>query len=246
MEYLEVVIVTLSDILFGLSFIANLLVVAGLWWAAGRSKSAPGRPFWRLIAAAWTATLAGNLVWMAYEFLTYATLPPLSFVDGFYLARYVLIGLALWRFPALWPRRKGLQFAGILVGVALVLWFGHYRGTIAAAVAAATTPLRFIDILGVAIYPPLDAVLVAGGYLRMRDMSSEPSRNLYHLLTLSFGLYGVANLLNFDVRLGVGQVFALFALLLWLLSDLVMGSAVVRRFSRRKVGLDGHHTAPPT
>ena len=86
---------SLSQVLMAISFLVNLAAIGSLWWAARRSTTA--RPFWRALAAGWTLALLGNVAWIVYDLTTGKRLPPLSWIDIFYVARYVLVGLALWQ-----------------------------------------------------------------------------------------------------------------------------------------------------
>ena len=183
---------SLSQILMAVSFLVNLAAIGSLWWAAHRSATA--RAFWRALAAGWTLGLLGNVAWIVYDLATGARLPPLSWVDIFYVARYVLVGLALWQYPVTWPKGRALVLASIVLAAAAILWVAYYRPV------WAPTEQPVAQMIGVAIYPLLDVGLVFCGWARVRE-TRDRVRQTVCLISLAMTAYGVANLYNFWVRM---------------------------------------------
>jgi hypothetical protein len=215
----------LDQILFAVPFLISLLLTLGLWWMAWRSKSA--RWFWGWLATGLTFNVAGNVAWIVHDLVTGRALPSLSWVDLLYLARYVCIGLAFWRYPVVWPRQKLLETGGVALLAALGVWVCVYR-----------TEFVFVkrawdQVLGVAMYPVFDAGLIYMMSARWREMPVEPWRRTTFLLFLSTLFYGIANGVNFCVRMASANGNSDWTTLFWLLADVFMIAALVW-FARRE------------
>jgi len=210
----------LSQILMAVSFLVNVATVCSLWWAAYHPTTT--RPFWRALAAGWTLSLLGNVAWVIYDLSSGNSLPPLSWVDGFYIGRYVLIGLALWQYPVAWPGRRGLVLAAVLWATALVLWVAYFQPV------WTLTEQPVAQLIGVALYPILDAGLVFCGWARHRETEGRV-RQTVMLLSLAMTAYGVANLINFWVRMSSPDGDSLWATAFWLTCDIMTIVAAVRR-----------------
>lgn len=203
------------DALFG-----SLLVLAviGLLWQAGR-RSTGAHAFWWLLSAGWGVGLLGNIAWGVYEVATGRDLPYLSAVELMYLARYVLVFLAFWRYPRrVLPWRWAGAVAVALTATALI-WFALFRP----ASGAEITPARLLDFLLAASYPVLDAVVL---YAVLWAWGCAPGaeRNALALLALAMVAYGVANWTNFRSVLSLAPSSALPGLF-WALSDILAGVA---------------------
>lgn len=207
------------DALFGSLLI---FVVVGLLWQAGR-RSSGARAFWWLLAAGWGVGLLGNIAWGVYEVATGRDLPYLSAVDLMYLARYVLVFLAFWRYPRrVLPWRWAGAVAVALTATALI-WFALFRP----ASGAEITPARLLDFLLAASYPVLDAMVL---YAALWAWACAPGaeRTALALLVLAMVAYGVANWLNFRSVLSLAPpAVPLWAQpsLFWPLSDILAGVA---------------------
>lgn len=217
-----------TQLFFGLSFIVNLVVIGGLWWAARYETRA--HPFWRSLAVGWTLSLVANLAWIAYDVLTGRSLPPLSAIDTLYLARYFLVGLAFWGYPEPLSWRQGLGLLGVMVGTAGLAWFGHYRSV------WRSVEIALGNFLGVAAYPVLDAGVIYCGLVRLRVTRDDPTRGLKGMVVVSLVMYGVANWLNFNLRVGLLDPVSLWPTVFWMLCDVGIGTAVMTYGLRQREG----------
>lgn len=212
---------TLLQAILALSYLLNLAVMAGLWWTAARVPQA--RRLWGLLGAAWTLNVLGNMAWIGYDMLVGSSLPTLSWIDAIYLGRYLLVGLAL----GLYPGRRGIEFTAILIAATLLAWFILYQPTLA------LTERSWTHFVGVAIYPILDAGLLYTAWRRGRETVSLAVRQALVLFTLALLSYGVANWINFSVRMVSPDAHSPWAELCWLLSDVLTGLALVRFYRSR-------------
>lgn len=208
----------MDNILFGFTFLFSLALTGLLWWSARRATAT--RPFWALLAAGWTVGLLGSAAWAAYEFVTGRDLPIISFVDGFYVVRYVLVWLAFWRCPTPWPWRGAWAMAGGMLAVALA------GGLLVVSLVPAEPTLRLIAITSWG-YPVLDAGVLFAVWRRWRDRRAVPFRRTVFILALAMLAYALANCANFgkfafDWAAGPALSFAL-----WFLSDVLALVAAV-------------------
>lgn len=198
-------------------FLFGLLVTGGLWWATWRYPGA--RPFWGWLAAGWTLNQLGNIAWIAHDLLTGSRLPPLSWIDLLYVARYVCVGLAFWRYPTVWERQKLWEVGGLILLAALALWVGVYRTELA------EMKRPWSDFVGVAIYPVLDVALIYVVAARWREVAQEAWKRTLFLLLLATLAYGIANGINFCVRMTSVASESAWATLCWLLTDVLVAAA---------------------
>ena len=203
--------------LFILSFLLKLLITGALWWAMTRSAST--RRLWGLLAAGWTVNLLGDVAWGVHDQLFETALPPLSWLDVLYVARYLLIGLAFWTYPTRWPHRHLWQVAGTMALAALIAWVAFYQPVLAA------TDRSWAYFAGLALYPILDAGLVYVAWIRYRRQ--DQNKKVLLVLFLSTISYSIANLINFGTRMASPGADSLLANLLWLGSDLLAGAALI-------------------
>jgi hypothetical protein len=215
-----------SEVLFAVSFLLGLVVTGCLWWVALRL--APARRFWMPIATGWALNLLGNVAWIAYDMVAETSLPPLSWVDGFYLARYLFVGLALWRYPLPCPRRRGLELLGVWLIAALVAWVSLFQPTLA------STGRSWAYFVGVAMYPVLDAGLVYAAWQRWQRASSVPWKQTMVLLSMAMLSYGLANWINFGARMASPDADAPLATLFWSTTDVIVGLAAVLCWRREQ------------
>ncbi len=209
-----------EQILFAVSFLLNLIVVGILWGAAYRTTTA--RSFWGMLAAGWTLNLIGNLTWTAYELIGGAPLPSLSWLDIVYVLRYLLVGLAFWRYPTVWPPRRSLEVGGVMLLVGLITWLGYYLPVL--SVRSESTP----EFWGYFIYLVLDGGLIYSAWIRARATRETKLGAALNLLALALLMYGVANWLNLVANLHTLEIGLSAANFFWLLSDLLTGWAAIR------------------
>jgi len=172
--------------------------------------------------------LVGNLAWMVYEYGAGQALPPLSLVDGFYLGRYLLIGLAFWSFPNLRSWRLGLELAAVLLVAAAATWVGGVQSVFA-------SPGRLEPgLVGLAMYPILDAGLIYMALRRWQLTLEAPLKQTVFVLAVAMVAYGLANCINLGVYTTQVAAESILPTLFWLFSDLLTGAAVVSFFRRNK------------
>lgn len=219
----------MSNIFSAILFLFPLVVAGMMGWLAWRRKAT--RLFWGLLAAGWAINVAGNVAWGVHDMVTGSRLPPLSWIDLIYLARYVCIALAFWLYPAVWPRRRLLEAVGVLILTALALWVTVYRTELAASKRA------WDEFIGVAIYPVFDAGIVYLSLSRWRENEEAVWKLTVLLLLAGASAYGVANMINFFVRMAAVDAVSGWADLFWFLSD-ALAVAAMGWFWRRGRNLD--------
>lgn len=200
-----------------LGFALGLLVTSLLWWVV--AESVPSRCFWTWLAAAWTVGLLGNIAWGLYELPSGNPLPPLSWVDGFYVVRYALVLMAFWRCLGVPARRQWVHFLGaLLVAVA--------AATVGALWTVPVSRLTIVYLSGI-VYAVLDVGLL---YVALRAWWQEPAgglRNALGLLSLALVAYGIANWLNFFGQAIPFDAAARLAAFFWPLSDILTSTSVL-------------------
>lgn len=210
----------------GASTLLNL-VVTGLLWHASRHSS-EAKVFWRLLALGWALNLVGNIAWGVYDMATGSSLPPLSWLDLLYLARYVLVMAALWRCVGR-PDRRWVMWVAFVIAAAAVTWLALFR-------PALTTVTHLPDFVGVAVYIVLDFGLLYLAALAWAR-AEQGWRLVIGLIALAVVFYSLANLINFSIRLGLPERTAFLTGLLWPLSDVLTGLAAVYALWREPRGL---------
>lgn len=210
----------------GASFLLNLVVTGLLWHESHRSSEA--KVFWRLLALGWGSNLLGNIAWGVYDMATGSSLPPLSWFDLLYLARYALVMAALWRCVGRADRRW-VTWVAFVVAAAAVAWLALFRPTLA-------TVTHLPDFAGVAVYIVLDVGLLYLATLAWAR-AEQGWRLVTGLIALAVVFYSLANLINFSVRLGLPERTAFLTGLLWPLSDVLTGLAAVYALWRSPRGL---------
>ncbi len=195
-----------------------ILTVIGLLGLAGR-RSTDTRAFWWLLMAGWGVGLLGNLAWGVYEIVTGRDLPYFSGVDLLYLARYVLVFLAFWRYPLGARPWRWAGAVALALAAAAVVWFALFRPALG---PERITSAHLLDFATAASYPILDTVvLYAAVWAWAHAAGSE--RNAVLLLVLAMVAYGVANWINFRSVLSLAPPSALPDLF-WPLSDILAGA----------------------
>jgi hypothetical protein len=204
----------ISQIIQSSGYLFSLVVLALLWRKAFRPSEA--RYFWILLAVAWTLNLLGNIAWIVHDVVTGTMLDTFSVVDLFYLLRYMVIGCALWLYPVRFSGRSGLWVGGTMLLVNAVVWAIYYNP------AMALRGGDWTGFLGLALYPVLDAGIVALAWLRVRATQQSAWSRYVFLLFCSMASYGIANTINLTE-----YVFALVSSgvlqnIFWILADVFL------------------------
>ena len=202
----------MANVVMAVSFLIPILVGGVLWTVAWRRRAA--RLFWAWLALGWTLNIAGNIAWAVHDLLTGNRLPPLSWVDLLYVARYICLAVACWQYPASWEKRRLRQVGTLVLLIALALWVALYRTEFV------TVERSWDQVLGVALYPVLDVGLIYILAFKWREMPVEPWRRTLFLLLLGSVAYGIANGINFCVRMASPEGSSAWADVFWLANDL--------------------------
>ena len=210
---------------FAASFLFNFVVTGALWWASRQSES-EARSFCRWLAWAWMLNIAGNLAWAAHDFVVGESLAILSWIDGFYIARYGLVFWAFWRYPRRRTRARWTFYVTLLAAATALIWVALFRPVM----VTVTHPLLYF--FGGALYPIMDVVLVYAGLTAWTYSADDRMRVVLRWLVLAMATYGVANWINFGARSASLDVFSLVAGLFWLLADVGTGVAALSATSR--------------
>ena len=204
------------QILQAAGYLLLLAVLIVLWGKVFRQKD--GRNFWMFLALAWSMNLLGNIAWIIHDLVTGTALSTFSIVDLFYVLRYVLIGIALWLYPTSLRRESAIWMgvAAIITGVLVwIIYFPAEGGD-------------WVSLLGLVIYPILDAPLIVLAWFRFHVMRGTAWHKLTLILFCAMASYGIANTINlteyvFSVPSG-GWLQNLF----WLLTDVLMLTMALR------------------
>ena len=203
------------DIIFQfVGYILLLVVLALLWRRAFRPSEF--RPLWILLAAAWTMNLLGNIAWIVHDLLTGTELDTFSVVDIFYVLRYVLIGWALWLYPTLLSRRARFGIVGTTLAVSVVVWAVYYNP------AMALRGGDWTGFLGLALYPVLDAGIVALAWLRVRAARGSAWGRYASLLFCAMASYGIANTINLTEYVFSLDSSGILQNVFWILTDVFL------------------------
>ncbi|HEY89937.1 MAG TPA: hypothetical protein G4N98_09460 [Thermoflexia bacterium] len=213
---------------YACSFALTIIVTAALWWRTRRSSGAE-HTFWQLLALGWSLNLAGNLAWAARDMLTGAPAPIFSWLDAFYLARYLLLFRACIRYPRRWRTAAWLSWSAVTLLSGSLIWLLIFRPAL--ALPGAT----LAHFWGGVFYIILDGALLTASLLSWRAEPSGEIGATLILFTLAMLFYGVANWLNFDVRLVSLEASSRGAALGWLLTDLLIGVAALIHTSHRDI-----------
>jgi len=205
---------------FGASFLLNFVVTAALWWAVRQSAS-EAKSFWRWLALGWGLNVVGNLAWAAYDFVVGESLAILSWIDGFYIARYILVFVAFWRYPRRALRAQWTSYVILLASATSLVWLALFRPVMA------TLPQPLLYFFGGALYPIMDVALVYAALLTWAYVADARMRTAARWLTLAMGAYGVANWINFGARSASLDAASFAAGLFWLLADVGTGTAAL-------------------
>lgn len=211
----------LYTFLSALGYPLNLLIIILLWLVARRAGEY--RQFVTFLALGWTLALGGNIAWVIHDLVSPTPLPALSWVDAFYVSRYVALFLAFWRSPALPSATRGRRLAitllvTLLTAALITLELYQARATVPAELA---WPL----ILGYAMYPVMDmAVLYAAWHA---DAAETRWRIGASLLLLGAACYTTANWINLAIHLFSAKAIPTLPTFFWLASDVLAGVVAI-------------------
>lgn len=216
----------ISQILQLIGYISLLVILALLWRNAFRRSES--RRFWSLLALAWTMNLLGNIAWIVHDFVTGTALDTFSAVDLFYVLRYVLIGAALWLYPASLTRRGGVWIAAAAFVVNVIVWAVYFRP------AMALNGGNWTGFLGIAMYPILDAAIITLAWLRVRVTRETLWNRRSLLLFCAMSCYGIANTLNLTEYVFSLMAGGVLPNVFWVLTDvflliMVLGDGSVKK-----------------
>jgi len=205
---------------FVTGFFVGLLVLSLLRWAT-RYTTGPEQLLWAWLTIASALGILGNVVWGTSS-LFFKTEPGLfSWIDGFYLARYVTVFLALWCLTQPWRWTRWGAALLIAAAAAALLWVLVYRPIL----NDLANPLLFF--ISNAMYPVLDPVLLFIAFCAWTVMNGERERITLVLLLAALLCYGSANWINVAVRGADLTVTSFWANLGWGISDLLTGGAAL-------------------
>ncbi|MCC7119590.1 MAG: hypothetical protein IT310_13780 [Anaerolineales bacterium] len=201
----------LLQILQGIGYLSLLIVLVAFWRQALLRREP--RAFWTLFAWAWTMNLLGNLAWVLHDAMTGTALATFSFVDVFYILRYALVALALWLYPT--PlTQKFWKWVGLAAGMTgALVWAFYFRP------AMDLNGGDWISFLGLALYPVLDAGLIAIAWLRVRASRETSWSQPAVILFLAVMSYGLANTLNLTEYVFPPLSSGVLPNLFWILTD---------------------------
>jgi hypothetical protein len=194
-----------------LGYLLSLVLLAALCTRAVRWRES--RRFWVLLALTWLLGLLGSAAWFIHDLTTAAPLTSFSYVDLFFLARYALIGLALWLYPAPLPGRAGAWVVAAMLIVNFVIWPVYFQPVMA------QQPGPWTDFLGYAMYPTLDVGMVVLVWLRYRAVDETSWARVALWLLCSMLSYGLANTVNLSEYAFPPLTGGALPNLLWILSD---------------------------
>ncbi len=188
--------------------------------AAANGAGAPAaRGFWRALAIAWTLNIAGNIAWGVHDILTAERLGIFTWIDGIYLARYAMIGWALWHYPR--EPERWTDYAAVTLVATMCIWATLFR------VMRPSIPQRpFWYFMGGALYPILDTALIYAALMAwLRIGAGAGIKRSMGLFALAMFVYGAANWINFTVRAIALDASSDWAAFFWLLADGFTGLA---------------------
>ncbi len=202
------------QILQASGYLFSLVVLALLWRKALRQSES--RQFWMWLALAWSLNLLGNIAWIVHDLVTGTELDTLSVIDLFYVLHYVLVGYVLWLYPAPLSRRAWLWIGGTMFVVNAVVWAVYFNP------AMALQGGDWTGFLGLALYPILDAGIIALAWLRVRATRQPPWSRYAILLFGIMASYGIANTLNLTEYVFPPISGGILPNVFWILTDVFL------------------------
>ncbi len=204
-----------------ISSLFALLTTVILGWTAHGAEAEAG-VFWRRLMWGWILNVAGNLAWGIHDVVTGERLGILSWIDGFYIARYILVFWALWRFPRRpLAIREVWAYLALLAAATASIWLTLFRPTMA------DLPRPLLYFFGGALYPIMDVVLLYAALLLRARIADRRMRVAVGWLIGAMVAYGMANWINFGVRSVALDAFSMIAGAFWLFTDVGTGIAAL-------------------
>ncbi len=204
----------ISPVLQSIGYLLLLVVLALLWRKTFHPSEA--RQFWILLAGAWTLNLLGNTAWIVHDFVTGTRLNMFSFVDLFYVLRYVLVGCALWLYPVPLSRQAWLWIGGAMLAASTVIWAVYFTP------AMPLTGGNWTNFLGLAVYPTLDAGIIALAWLQVRAARQSVWSRYAILLFCVAVSYGIANTVNLIEYIYPPASAGIVPNVFWILTDIFL------------------------
>ncbi|MBN1873816.1 MAG: hypothetical protein JXA33_06270 [Anaerolineae bacterium] len=210
---------------YGASLLFNFSIIALFVWLAQHNPDT--QTFWRWLALGWLVNQLGNIAWGVYDIMIEGGVPTLSWVDSFYLTRYLLIFLAFRLYLPPKVRRHWGTWGLLTCSTAAIVWMLLLRP------AMLSTGYSFFYFAGIALYPVLDIPLIYAAASTWKACPKDHIKHTLGLLTLGMITYGIANWLNFskrtislDIRAGTADIF-------WQLTDILAWTAGLYTYVRR-------------
>ncbi|MEW6401962.1 MAG: hypothetical protein AB1649_09190 [Chloroflexota bacterium] len=217
---------TMDIILQSIGFLLLPVILVLYWLKAFRQ--AESRLFWGLLAMAWTFNLLGNIAWIVHDLVTGTALETLSAIDLLYILRYVLVGAALWLYPAPLPSRAWSWIVGAMLAASAVVWAVYFDP------AMEISGGNWTGFLGLALYPVLDVGIVAIAWLRVRATRQSVWGKYVLLLFYSMASYGIANTVNLTEYVFSSIFGGVLQNVLWILADVFLLVIVLRADLRQE------------
>jgi hypothetical protein len=188
------------------------------------------RRFWQALTIAWALNIGGNIAWGIHDILTSERLGIFTWVDGFYLARYAMIGWALGRYPR--EPRRWTGYATVTLAATALIWATLFR-----VMLPSISQQPVLYFMGGALYPILDVVLIYAALIAwLRVEAGAWIKLAIGLFTLAMLVYGAANWINFTVRAVALDASSSLAAFFWLLADVLTGGAAFLVTERGNLG----------
>lgn len=204
----------ISQILQAAGYVLLLVILIILWSRVFRRHE--WHNFWMLLALAWTMNLFGNIAWVVHDLVTGTELSTFSVVDLFYVARYVLIGCALWMYPALLTQKDRIRVGAAAFIVNAIVWGLYFRP------AMAVNGGDWVSFLGLALYPILDAAIITLAWLRFRAEHKSLWNRTALLLFCAMASYGIANTINLTEYVFFPASSGVLQNVFWIATDLFL------------------------
>ncbi|MCC6260845.1 MAG: hypothetical protein IT311_08285 [Anaerolineales bacterium] len=202
------------QILQGIGYLFLLTLLIVFWRKVVRREEI--RSFWMLFAMAWTLNLLGNIAWAIHDVTANSPLDTFSAVDLFYISRYLLLGIAIWLYPNSLKRQTGI-WAGVAITLtALLVWTIYFNPAMRLRAG------DWVNFLGLAIYPILDALLIVFAWFRFRSAQGNGQNKFFLLLLGAMVSYGIANTLNLTNYVFPAANGELLPNIFWILTDTLL------------------------
>jgi hypothetical protein len=205
---------TILPIVQTLDYVLLLILLSALWVKVVRRQEI--RAFWFLLASALTTNFLGNIAWILHDMTTDRPLGAFSFIDLFYVLRYVLVGFALWAYPLPLNRKAGVGAGFVTIVVNALIWMAYFPP------AMKLHGGDWMGFLGLAMYPAFDAALIMLAWFRLRSLQRKEQVNFFLFLFFSMLFYGIANILNLAEYIFLSSSSGVLPAIFWILADVFL------------------------